>query len=113
MIAKNLDLRNALDHIISVSDLGRGKASKVIQDVEKNKDQYIVVKNNRPQAVILSVDEYNTLMATREELELLLLATKRITENDSEKYTSMKNVLEEMGISDSEIDELAESVDIE
>ena len=113
MIAKNLDLRNALDHIISVSDLGRGKASKVIQDVEKNKDQYIVVKNNRPQAVILSVDEYNTLMATREELELLLLATKRITENDSEKYTSMKNVLEEMGITDSEIDELAESVDIE
>lgn len=113
MIAKNLDLRNALDHIISVSDLGRGKASKVIQDVEKNKDQYIVVKNNRPQAVILSVDEYNTLMATREELELLLLATKRITENDSEKYTSMKNILEEMGISDSEVDELAESVDIE
>lgn len=113
MIAKNLDLRNALNHIISVSDLGRGKASKVIQDVEKNKDQYIVVKNNRPQAVILSIDEYNTLMETREELELLLLATKRFSENDSEKYTSMKNVLEEMGVSDSEIDELAESVEIE
>ncbi|MBF4691507.1 hypothetical protein [Fusibacter ferrireducens] len=44
MIAKNLDLRSALDHIISVFDLGRGKASKVIQDVEKNKDPYIVVK---------------------------------------------------------------------
>lgn len=113
MIAKNLDLRSALDHIISVSDLGRGKASKVIQDVEKNKDQYIVVKNNRPQAVILSVEEYNNLMETREELELLLLATKRLSTNSTEQYTSMETVMEELGISDSEIEELAESVDIE
>ncbi|MBF4696066.1 type II toxin-antitoxin system Phd/YefM family antitoxin [Fusibacter ferrireducens] len=113
MIAKNLDLRNALDHIISVSDLGRGKASKVIQDVERNKDQYIVVKNNRPQAVILSVDEYNNLMETREELELLLIATKRISENNHDEYTSLKVVMEEIGITDSEIDELVESVDIE
>ncbi|GAU75419.1 type II toxin-antitoxin system Phd/YefM family antitoxin [Fusibacter sp. 3D3] len=113
MIAKKLDLRNALDHIISVSDLGRGKASKVIQDVERNKDQYIVVKNNRPQAVILSVDEYNNLMETREELELLLIATKRISENNHDEYTSLKVVMEELGIADSEIDDLVESVDIE
>lgn len=113
MIAKNFDLRNALDHIISVSDLGRGKASKVIQDVEKNKDQYIVVKNNKPQAVILSVDEYNKLMETREELELLLMATKRINESNPSEYSSLKTVMEEFGINDSELEKLVESVEIE
>ncbi|MDH8676966.1 type II toxin-antitoxin system Phd/YefM family antitoxin [Fusibacter bizertensis] len=113
MIAKNLDLRNALDHIISVSDLGRGKASKVIQDVEKNKDQYIVVKNNKPQAVILSVDEYNNLMEAREELELLLMATNRINESNPSEYSSLKSVMEEFDIDDSELEELVESVEIE
>lgn len=113
MIAKKIDYRNALDHIISVSDLGRGKASRVIQDVEKNKDQYIVVKNNRPQAVILSVDEYNLLMEAKEELELLLIASKRVSMNKSDKYTSLKNVMDELGVTDSDIDELIESVDIE
>ncbi len=61
MLIKNFDLRNALDHIISVSELGRGKASRVIQDVETNKDQYIVVKNNKPQAIIMSIEEYTEL----------------------------------------------------
>jgi len=113
MIAKNSDLRNALDHIISVSDLGRGKASKVIQAVEKNKDQYIVVKNNKPQAVILSIEEYNNLMETNDELKLLLIATKRVSESNPNEYSGIKNVMEELNINASEIDELAESVEIE
>ena len=85
----------------------------MIQDVEKNKDQYIVVKNNKPQAVILSVDEYNNLMEAREELELLLMATNRINESNPSEYSSLKSVMEEFDIDDSELEELVESVEIE
>jgi len=113
MFAKKLDLRDALDHIISVSELGRGKASKIIQDVEKNKDQYIVVKNNRPQAVILSIDEYNVLMESREELELLLLAAKRLKGQKTTDFKSISMVMEELGIDDAEVDALIDSVEIE
>lgn len=71
MSNRRIDLRGALSRMISVSDLGRGKASKVIQEVESHKGQYIVVKNNKPMAIILSVEEYNELLEKKEELGLL------------------------------------------
>ena len=113
MLAKRQDFRGALDHIISVSDLGRGKASKVIQSVELNKEQFIVVKNNKPQAVIMSVDEYNELLESREELELLTLATSRLQNDDESEYTDFDDMLKELNITEEELDELEDSVVIE
>lgn len=113
MLAKRQDFRGALDHIISVSDLGRGKASKVIQSVELNKEQFIVVKNNKPQAVIMSVEEYNELLEIREELELLTLATSRIQNDDESEYTDFDDMLKELNITEEELDELEDSVVIE
>lgn len=57
-----MDLRQVFKCMISVSELGRGQASRVIQAVEENKNSYIVVKNNKPQAVIISIDEYSSLL---------------------------------------------------
>lgn len=113
MLSKRQDFRGALDHIISVSDLGRGKASKVIQSVESNKEQFIVVKNNKPQAVIMSVDEYNELLELREELELLTLATSRLKDSDESEYTDFDDMLKELNIAEEELDELEDSVVIE
>jgi len=78
MLVKNLDLRDALNHIISLSELGRGQASKVIQVVKSKKEQFIVVKNNKPEAIIMSIEEYNKLMESKEELELLLMLQKEL-----------------------------------
>lgn len=113
MFARRQDFRGALDHIISVSDLGRGKASKVIQNVESSKEQYIVVKNNKPQAIIMSIEEYNELLEYKEELELLLLAAKRAKKTNESDYSTFEEVLEEFGITEEELDELEDSVEIE
>lgn len=90
MLAKNHDLRPAINHMISVSDLGRGQASRVIQAVEKSKEQYIVVKNNKPQAVLISIEEYMDLMESKEELELLLMANERASPLYSPKKLRIK-----------------------
>ncbi len=66
-----MDLRKVFDCMISVSELGRGQASKVIQAVEDEGNPYIVVKNNKPQAVIISIDEYTELMKARDILNSL------------------------------------------
>ncbi len=113
MLVNKLDLRDALDHMISVSELGRGKASKVIQDVESTKDQYIVVKNNKPQAVIISIDEYKELMEAKDELNLLVEAQSRISNMDEKEMTSFEDLLNEEGIEMKEIDDLKDSVVIE
>jgi prevent-host-death family protein len=104
MLEKKMDLRNALDHIISVSELGRGKASKVIQNVESNKEQYIVVKNNKPQAIIMSIEEYSDLQRLREEYELLKLATQRVAESNEADYSTIDEVMKEFGIDEEELD---------
>lgn len=66
-----MDLRKVFDSMISVSELGRGQASKVIQAVEDLGNPYIVVKNNKPQAVIVSINEYTELMHAKEMLEAM------------------------------------------
>jgi len=66
-----MDLRRVFDCMISVSELGRGQASKVIQAVEDEGNPYIVVKNNKPQAVIVSINEYTELMRAKDMLDAL------------------------------------------
>ena len=61
-----MDLRKVFDCMISVSELGRGQASKVIQSIEEDGSPYIVIKNNKPQAVIISVNDYIELMRSRD-----------------------------------------------
>lgn len=113
MLTKKLDLRNALNHIISVSDLGRGKASKVINNVESNNEQYIVVKNNKPQAIIMSIEDYSSLQSLREEYELLQIAAQRVAETDSEGYKTFEEVLDELDIDQDELEDIEDTVDIE
>lgn len=113
MLSKNLDLRDALDHIISVSELGRGQASKVIQVVKSRKEQFIVVKNNKPEAIIMSIEEYNELMESKEELELLLLATERVKNTNISGYKDFDQLLEEEGITHEQLDTIIDDVEIE
>lgn len=102
MLARNLDLRPAINHMISVSELGRGQASRVIQDVEKSKQQYIVVKNNKPQAVLISIEEYMSLMESKEELELLLIANDRMKVLN--QTIDFEQILSEFDLTEKELD---------
>ena len=108
-----VDLRDIIRRFISVSDLSRGMASKIIQRVGKNKEQYIVVKNNKPEAVILSVDEYTNLLEASENLELLQTANERIKNFNQQETLSHDEILKQYNISEERLDKLAETVEIE
>ena len=58
--------------IISVSDLARGLASKVLETIKENNETYVIVKNSKPSAVIISPEEYTDLVEARESLKLLV-----------------------------------------
>lgn len=55
-------------NIISTSDLQR-KSGKIIDLVKESAQPYIVVRNNKPQAVILAIDEYEELKRKQREWE--------------------------------------------
>ncbi|NSW90359.1 MAG: type II toxin-antitoxin system Phd/YefM family antitoxin [Firmicutes bacterium] len=108
-----LDLRDVIGRLISVSDLSRGMASKIIQRVGKNKEQYIIVKNNKPEAIILSVDEYTDLLETKENFELLKMANERIKNFNQNETLTRDDIIKEYNISEERLDKLMETVEIE
>lgn len=108
-----VDLRGMIGRLISVSDLSRGMASKIIQQVGKNREQYIVVKNNKPEAVILSVDEYTELLEVRENFELLQMANARMKNFNQLETLSHDDILKHYDISEEKLDKLIDAVEIE
>jgi len=58
--------------IVTVSEFSQGKAGKIFSDVNANSSSYIVMKNNNPVAVIVSVEEYNSYQERIEELQAKL-----------------------------------------
>ena len=113
MAYKYRNFADMMGKFISISDLGRGQASKIVNYVSEEQEQYIVVKNNKPTAVILSVDEYSDLLEAKEDYELLMLATQRMANYNPEKTVDFNNLLAELGLSDKELDRLEKDVEIE
>jgi len=93
-----MDLRRVFDCMISVSELGRGQASRVIQAVEDEGSPYIVVKNNKPQAVIISVNEYTDLMRARELLDSMKTPAQNPAFNNYMNERSESLTLDEINI---------------
>ncbi len=50
---------------ISIREL-RPKLSKVIDNIHKNFDRYVITKRGKPEVVMMSVDDYEGLMETLE-----------------------------------------------
>ena len=56
------------EKLVPVSDFSQGKAGKIFNDVYENNTEYIVLKNNQPTAVVISMQEYK---ATQEKIARL------------------------------------------
>lgn len=107
------------EKLVSVSDFSQGKAGKIFADVADNNHEYIVLKNNQPTAVIVSVQEYRDtqrkvaileeILEKIENIRLLKIAENRVNDNT----TPLENLIAEEGFSMEELEELAESVEIE
>ncbi len=84
--------------MISVSELGRGQASKVIQAIEEDGNPYIVVKNNKPQAVIISINDYVELMRAKDMLNNNSKPPQKLYQNDFIPSKSNSLTEDEMSI---------------
>jgi putative prevent-host-death family protein len=100
---------DVLESLVPITQFNRGQASRIFDKLQ-TKNQLIVLKNNQPTAIILSLEEFNRLNEIEEDYDLLLEANKRL-ENNSETF-SMKEIMEDFGISEDDIIN-AEDVEIE
>lgn len=100
-----------LQSLVPISQFNKGQAAKIFDRLHSEKE-LIVLKNNQPSAVILSLEEYTRLMEIEEDYFLLLEANRRIEENGDKKTVSLDSVMDHLGISKEELLD-AEDADIE
>ena len=98
-----LKTANILDTIIPISRFNKGEANKIFSEV-KSKGTRIVVKNNVPECVLMSPEEYQTIMDEYEDAVLLAEAIKR--DKEKVKPISQKKLFEKYGISEEELDDI-------
>lgn len=109
-------LKENEEKIVSVSELNNGGAGKIFLDLQKNNSEYIILKNDRPAAVLLSMDKYeklaekseklDALMEVVENTELLLLANQA----EMSPTVPFEEILKKEGITEEELEKLSESV---
>ena len=100
-----------LQSLVPISQFNKGQAAKIFDRLHSEKE-LIVLKNNQPSAVILSLEEYTRLTEIEEDYFLLLEANRRIEENGDKKTVSLDSVMDHLGISKEELMD-AEDADIE
>lgn len=112
-------LLDLTERLVPISDFSQGKAGKIFNDVAENNNEYIILKNNQPTAVLLSIKEYREIQEKSAQLEelldkienikLLKLAESRVDDSTS----SFEAFIKEQGFSIEELEEISESVEFE
>ena len=91
---------------VPLTDLNRGKASKIIETIQKLKQAVFIVKNNKPEAVLISFDEYQDYQE--------YLFYKKVNERveayvaDAGITYSRDQIMKEYQLSDDDLDEMEE-----
>ena len=115
----NAALLDLTERLVPISDFSQGKAGKIFSDVAENNREYIVLKNNQPTAVIISIQEYKETQQKIARLEkyiekienirLLKLAEERVGDSTS----PFEQLVKEEGFTLEELEALSESVEFE
>ena len=115
----NTAILDLTKRLVSISDFSQGKAGKIFNDVAANNKEYIVLKNNQPTAVVISIQEYRDTQEKIAKFEKLLekveeVRLMRLSENRMySKTSSFVEFVEEQGFSIEELEALSEEVEIE
>ena len=104
-------LSNAIKNTVSISLFNKGLAGKVFDEVKKTGAK-LVIKNNNPEAVIMSPEEYINLVDELNDAKLLAEATIRMQNADLSKTISHEEMMKKFGITQAELEEM-DDVEIE
>lgn len=92
---------------VSISEFNRGLAGRIFDDVRQNGSK-VVLKNNTPECVLMSPDEYIKLMDELEDAKDIMLANKRMANMNKNNIISMEEFEKEFNINFDEIEEISE-----
>lgn len=83
-----------LERLVPISDFSHGGAGKAFKRVSNN-NPLVVLKNNKPEAVIISPEDYTRLTEAEENFALYMEAMERMKSDDGTRY-NMEEVFAEI-----------------
>ncbi len=104
-----MNLVTAITNTIPISLFNRGLAGKIFDDVRKNGPK-VVMKNNAAECILLSPEEYVSLMDEVNDARLLVLANARIENADLGTAIPAEEVYDRLDI---KLEEIADSDEVE
>lgn len=105
-----MNIRSAIENTIPISSFNRGLAGKIFEEV-KRQGAKVVMKNNAPECVLLSPEEYINLLDEVNDARLLTIASERMSHFDSSTVVTQDQVDQEFGFHPSDYEDL-EGVDL-
>ncbi len=88
-------LRSAIQNSVSISMFNKGYAGRIFEEV-KNFGAKVVIKNNIPECIVMSVEEYLSMMDEINEMRAVSVASLRLDETDPRKDLLTEDVFVEM-----------------
>lgn len=97
-----------LENIVPASAFNQGKSAKCFEKVADNAP-VVVMKNNAPYRVVITVEDFTRLTEAEEDNELLNIAIARLEKHKGERGIPAEEVYREAGINIDEIEPLDDS----
>ena len=102
-----VNITSAIRDTISISLFNRGLAGKIFEDV-KQTGAKVVMKNNTAECVLLSPQEYVSLMDEVNDARLLSIANERMQSFNPDKLISSEDLYKELGITKEALEAVGE-----
>ena len=94
--------------IVPITRFNKGEANKIFDEVQSTGTK-IVMKNNRPACVLISPEQYESLIEMLSDYLLLAEADRRMAANSDAENISHEDMMRSLGITREELD----AVDVE
>ena len=96
------DVTSAIRNTVPITLFNRGLAGKIFEEV-KQQGSKVVMKNNTPECVLLSPEEYLHLMDEVNDAKLAALAAERLQHFDPAAAISAEEVYRSHGITEADL----------
>ena len=83
--------------MLSATDLSKKTSSILTELSEQKHDKFVIVRNNQPNAVLLSLSAYESLLEDIEDLQLAKIAGERLESFDSATATVHEDMKRKYG----------------
>lgn len=104
-ILSGYNIVKTLIETVPITKFNRGQAGRIFGDVKKTNNTKVVIKNNEPEVVLLSPQEYNKLVSVYEQVKEETLYQKiaeRISKDSKVTY-SREEVMKELSITEEDL----------